>query len=40
MKKAFILITLLGLLLASIFRVPMRVTTKKEERYHYVQEIN
>lgn len=39
MKKAVITITLLGLLLASLIRVPILVKTNRRElnRYHYDQ---
>ena len=38
-KQIFITITMLGLLLASIVRVPMRIQTQTRDkyRYHYEQ---
>lgn len=39
MKKLIYLLLLLTGLWASLLRVPMRVRTKKEYRYHYEQVI-
>lgn len=39
-KTKLIKITiLLGILLASLLHIPMRVVTGKEERYHYEQKL-
>jgi len=38
--QILIIITLFGLLIASLTRLPFRISTRKEYRYHYEQKIN